>query len=118
MPKNPAMLGHSFREARILELQTERSAMTGVNPTVNQLVVLAVDARHGDCCAGHFCNACDSHVSTYDAGEVLLRLRPESAFEDWWVACDNGACVHAYGDGLFQVLPNWIVDRQQDKTVG
>jgi hypothetical protein len=84
--------------------------MSGVNPTVNDLIDLAADARHGDCCANQFCRACNSHVSTYDArGRVILRYRPGSAFEDWWVACDNGACVHAYGEGLFQVRPDWIV---------
>jgi hypothetical protein len=76
MPKNPAMLGRARREAVTLELGAERSAMSGVNPTVNELIDLAADARHGDCCASQFCRACDSHVSTYDArGRVIIRYK-------------------------------------------
>jgi hypothetical protein len=109
MPKKPAMLGRALREARTLELQAERDAMDGVASTVNQLIALATDDRHSECCANQFCCACGSHVRTYNANERLFQQRPEAFHEDWWVACDNGACVHAYGEGLFQVSPDWIV---------
>jgi hypothetical protein len=113
--------------------------MIGVNSTVNQLIVIAADMRHGDCCASHFCHACGAHVSTYNVDEVIRQYlfmccgandipaarllgrepagqcRSESYGGDWWVACDNGTCIHAYGEGLFQVLPDWIIDTSEVK---
>ena len=74
----------------------------------NSLIEIAASDRHDTCCAAQKCRACGSHVSTYNANGPLIGARPEASEWDWWVACDNADCEHAYGEGLFQELIEWI----------
>lgn len=62
------------------------------------------------------CRACGSPVTGYTANAALIALRPEAASWDWWVACDNVACDHHYGEGLFQVEPDWVEEVDSDPT--
>jgi hypothetical protein len=77
---------------------------------VNPLIDQAASDRHGDCCKNQYCMACGAHVSGYNANASLIAMRPEAEKEgwDWWVACDNADCAHAYGEGVFQSNPDWI----------
>lgn len=77
----------------------------------NPLMQIAEDDRHSTCCGNHFCRDCGAHVSTYNANDSLIAARPEAETHDWWVACDNHGCKHSYGEGLFQMLPDWIEER-------
>jgi hypothetical protein len=80
---------------------------------LNPLIETAGKDRHdGDCCASNYCRVCGMHVSGYNANWALIEQRPEAAKEDWWIACDNGDCEHAYGEELFQGLPEWVEDRR------
>ncbi len=77
------------------------------NPMIRQ----CVEDRHGECCADQYCRTCGAHVSGYNANESVIAIRPEAAGEDWWIACDNADCEHAYGEGLFQLTPEWVDKR-------
>lgn len=80
----------------------------------NSLILACAVDRHGDCCDDQRCTVCGAHVSTYNCNETVVALRPEAAHEDWWAACDNGECVHSYGEGIFQISPDWIVDNRAE----
>ncbi len=83
--------------------------------TPNPLIEQAASERHGDdatCCKDNYCKDCGAHVSGYNANAQLISYRPEAETWDWWIACDNADCKHAYGEGLFQFLPDWVEDRR------
>src|ERR1039458_8463232 len=75
---------------------------------LNELIEQAKADWHTECCLDHSCRSCGAHVSTYNANQPFVNYRPEAEIWDWWVACDNADCEHAYGEGLFQCLPSWI----------
>ena len=77
----------------------------------NPMIELADRDRHTHCCLDQFCKVCGAHVSTYNANTHTVIQRPEAAEWDWWVACDNAECEHAYGEGLFQDEIEWIGKR-------
>jgi hypothetical protein len=77
----------------------------------NKLITEVADQRHDACCAKEFCRACGAHVSGYNANSPLVRMRPEAKGWDYWAACDNAACEHAYGEGFFQNNPDWVETR-------
>ena len=84
--------------------------------TPNPLMTLAAIDRHSDdatCCANNFCRACGSHVSGYTCNANVIAQRPAAAEWDWWQACDNADCEHAYGEGLFQFQNDWVVKYDQ-----
>jgi hypothetical protein len=75
---------------------------------LNPLMEQAKADRHPDeanCCKDNICKTCGAHVSGYNANAALRAARPEAEHEDWWMACDNADCVHAYGEG--QGVNNW-----------
>jgi hypothetical protein len=75
----------------------------------NPLFELAAKDRHTeDCCSRQRCGVCGCHVSTYNANASVIAQRPEADDWDWWVACDNANCEHAYGEGLFQNPIGWV----------
>lgn len=74
----------------------------------NPLIALARSDRHTECCGHDICAACGSPVSTYNANADLVDQRPEASEWDWWCACDNADCIHAYGEGLFQEPLGWM----------
>jgi len=74
----------------------------------NPLIVQAADDRHSACCAKQICTTCGSHVSTYNCNNSLCAARPEAANQDWWIACDNAECKHAYGEGVDQGGVVWV----------
>jgi hypothetical protein len=73
----------------------------------NSLVMLAAVDRHHRPIARR-CKCCGSTISTYNANPSLVALRPEAVNWDWWAACDNADCEHAYGEGYFQDPLDWI----------
>lgn len=74
----------------------------------NPLIVQAAKDRHGECCLNQFCKDCGSHVSGYNCNSDLVAFRPEAIEWDWWMACDNADCKHAYGEGIWQDDPDWV----------
>jgi hypothetical protein len=83
---------------------------------VNPLMRLAESERHINCCQNDVCAACGSPVSTYNANSDVIDQRPEASEWDWWCACDNANCVHAYGEGLFQDALDWVKNDAQHKA--
>jgi hypothetical protein len=83
-----------------------------MNLNLNPLMDQAKADRHPDdanCCKDNICKTCGAHVSGYNANEALRAARPEAEHEDWWMACDNADCVHAYGEGQgVSHWPDWI----------
>ncbi|WP_459252796.1 hypothetical protein [Paraburkholderia sediminicola] len=75
--------------------------------TINPLKTLAASCRHTKCCQDDMCVACGSPVSTYNANADLINQRPDANDWDWWCACDNADCVHAYGEGIFDEPLEW-----------
>lgn len=75
---------------------------------INPLIELARPDRRAVCCNDDICTVCGSPVSTYNANADLVDQRPEASNWDWWCACDNADCVHAYGEGLFQEPLGWM----------
>jgi hypothetical protein len=78
---------------------------------LNPLIEQAKADRHPDdanCCKNNVCRTCGAHVSGYNANASLRAARPE-ANDDWWMACDNADCVHAYGEeqGVSN-SPDWV----------
>lgn len=81
----------------------------------NPLMDQAAADRHQDdseCCKHNFCRACGAHVSGYNANGDVIAVRPEAIEWDWWIACDNADCEHAFGEGLFQTTPDWVEERK------
>jgi hypothetical protein len=73
------------------------------------LIVLAHRERHAEGPLGRrVCVTCGARVSCYTSSPTLHALRPEAVDWDWWVACDNAACPHSYGEGEFQGAPDWV----------
>lgn len=79
----------------------------------NPMIETCAASRHGDCCANNVCLSCGAHVSGYNATAEVIAARPEAAREDWWLACDNADCANAYGEGLFQFLPDWCESEER-----
>jgi hypothetical protein len=75
---------------------------------LNPLIELAGSERHQGCCTDHACKSCGSPVSTYNANDPLVKQRREAEGWDYWCACDNADCEHAYGEGMFQDKPDWV----------
>ena len=73
----------------------------------NPLIAQASSDRHQDAFVKH-CSSCGSTVSTYNANPGLVVQRPEAKDWDWWAACDNVECAHAYGEGYFQSPVDWV----------
>lgn len=85
--------------------------MTSFRP--NPLIAAAAPDRQATATrANDACLDCGAHVSTYNCNRSLIAERPEGAREDWWQACDNADCEHAYGEGIFQSDADWVADRQ------
>jgi len=87
--------------------------MTKPNPLIAQA---AEDWLDND----HKCFVCGSTVSVYachplETSGDIIKYRPEAVEEDWWVACDNADCAHAYGQGTTQWGVSWV--RRFDKTL-
>jgi hypothetical protein len=74
----------------------------------NALTLLARAARHGACCVKNTCRNCGAHVSSYNCNSGLVKYRPEGEACDYWAACDNALCSHAYGTGYYADLPSWV----------
>lgn len=79
----------------------------------NKLIRRATEDRHTSCCADQFCKVCGSHVSTYSANAALIGQRPLAKDEDYWIACDEADCDHAYGEPLGQDSPDWITRKEK-----
>ena len=77
-------------------------------PVKNPLIEQAASDRHERPLRFRTCKVCDSNVSSYNCNPTLVKLRPEASAWDWWYACDNGNCEHAYGEGYFQAKPDWV----------
>jgi hypothetical protein len=75
---------------------------------VNPLITQATADRHTECCQDTVCKTCGAHVSGYNCNASLITQRPEGQEWDWWMACDNEACVHAWGEGVWQDTPDWV----------
>lgn len=75
----------------------------------NPLIEFAAKDRHTG--YNYYCVDCGSSVSTYNCNEFLYAARPELVNDpwDWWIACDNAACIHAYGEGFWQDKPEWMI---------
>jgi hypothetical protein len=87
---------------------------------LNPLIEQAGTDRHPDdanCCKDNVCLTCGAHVSGYNANSALRAARPEAANSDWWVACDNADCVHAYGeDQGVSNSPDWISRKGEEPS--
>lgn len=108
MPVSP---WHERREAEAaaaaeLQEEAERYAAAAPGFTLNPLVAAQADKRDGKPLGA--CHICRSRVSVYHCHGTLVVERPESEHEDWWIACDNANCSRAYGEGYFQVAPDWV----------
>jgi hypothetical protein len=77
----------------------------------NNLLEKAARDHHTICCINQYCVLCGFHVSGYNCNADLISERPEAADWDWWLACDNAECIHSYGEGLFQIYPDWVIQK-------
>jgi hypothetical protein len=76
----------------------------------NPLIEQAKTERHKNC-DYLICKSCGANVSTYNANWPFIKHRPEADEWDWWAACDNANCEHAYGEGYFQTKLKWTTSK-------
>jgi hypothetical protein len=74
------------------------------------MAYLDIPDRHTDCCQNLTCIQCGSPVSVYNCNQSFYEQRPTAELSDWWVICNSEACVHHFGEDLFQNMPDWVVE--------